>query len=248
MRRPSDGTSQDHHRCRRAVLPGDRAKGAPALGALPGQDGPSAAGPPPARTTTPARTPKSWSRSPRCPRLGTGAGGDDAVAAGPGRAHRRHPRRRRAREDRGPRRRSARRPPYARGTADHHRRGAGRGVQGVLPAPGRRPGPRRSARSRPLRRNGLLAGYGPGRGGGRAGDGDDRLVDRHRVRGTRAGRTTRGPAHLSRLPAQHFRGRVQPNSQHPCGATAKCKDDTWSYSAHARGTCSHHRGVQYWYR
>ncbi|MER5348150.1 DUF3761 domain-containing protein [Streptomyces mirabilis] len=32
------------------------------------------------------------------------------------------------------------------------------------------------------------------------------------------------------------------------GATAKCKDSTWSYRAHARGTCSHHRGVKYWYR
>ncbi|MFD6299668.1 DUF3761 domain-containing protein [Streptomyces sp. NPDC060235] len=38
------------------------------------------------------------------------------------------------------------------------------------------------------------------------------------------------------------------NSAHPRGATAKCKDNTYSYSAHFRGTCSHHRGVKYWYR
>ncbi|MFB7293646.1 DUF3761 domain-containing protein [Actinacidiphila glaucinigra] len=28
----------------------------------------------------------------------------------------------------------------------------------------------------------------------------------------------------------------------------KCKDGTYSYSAHFRGTCSHHHGVRYWYR
>ncbi|MEU2777247.1 DUF3761 domain-containing protein [Streptomyces sp. NPDC007162] len=38
------------------------------------------------------------------------------------------------------------------------------------------------------------------------------------------------------------------NSPHPRGATVKCKDNTYSYSAHARGTCSHHRGVKCWYR
>ncbi|WP_234360276.1 DUF3761 domain-containing protein [Streptomyces sp. DSM 15324] len=27
-----------------------------------------------------------------------------------------------------------------------------------------------------------------------------------------------------------------------------CKDGTYSYSAHFRGTCSGHRGVKYWYR
>ncbi|MCT9011685.1 DUF3761 domain-containing protein [Streptomyces rhizosphaerihabitans] len=38
------------------------------------------------------------------------------------------------------------------------------------------------------------------------------------------------------------------NSSHPRGATAKCKDGIYSYSASFRGTCSHHRGVKYWYR
>lgn len=31
------------------------------------------------------------------------------------------------------------------------------------------------------------------------------------------------------------------------GATAKCRDGSLSYSAHRRGTCSHHGGVSVWY-
>ena len=30
------------------------------------------------------------------------------------------------------------------------------------------------------------------------------------------------------------------------GATAKCRDATYSYSEHASGTCSHHGGVAVW--
>lgn len=29
----------------------------------------------------------------------------------------------------------------------------------------------------------------------------------------------------------------------PSGATAHCSDGTWSFSEHARGTCSHHGGI-----
>jgi hypothetical protein len=32
----------------------------------------------------------------------------------------------------------------------------------------------------------------------------------------------------------------------PSGATAICRDGTYSYSAHRRGTCSHHGGVAQW--
>jgi hypothetical protein len=32
----------------------------------------------------------------------------------------------------------------------------------------------------------------------------------------------------------------------PAGATAKCRDGSWSFSEHARGTCSHHGGVAVW--
>ncbi len=32
----------------------------------------------------------------------------------------------------------------------------------------------------------------------------------------------------------------------PKGATARCKDGTYSFSRSRRGTCSHHGGVAYW--
>lgn len=32
----------------------------------------------------------------------------------------------------------------------------------------------------------------------------------------------------------------------PVGATAQCRDNTYSYSQHKRGTCSHHGGVSRW--
>jgi hypothetical protein len=32
------------------------------------------------------------------------------------------------------------------------------------------------------------------------------------------------------------------------GPTAKCRDGTYSYSHHRRGTCSHHHGVAKWLR
>ena len=32
----------------------------------------------------------------------------------------------------------------------------------------------------------------------------------------------------------------------PFGATAKCRDGSYSFSQHANGTCSHHRGVYSW--
>lgn len=35
------------------------------------------------------------------------------------------------------------------------------------------------------------------------------------------------------------------NSQ-PAGATAKCRDGTYSFSQSRRGTCSHHWGVEEW--
>ncbi|WP_267874627.1 DUF3761 domain-containing protein [Massilia sp. CFBP 13721] len=32
----------------------------------------------------------------------------------------------------------------------------------------------------------------------------------------------------------------------PAGASAKCRDGTWSFSQSRRGTCSHHGGVGTW--
>jgi hypothetical protein len=33
----------------------------------------------------------------------------------------------------------------------------------------------------------------------------------------------------------------------PVGATAQCRDSSYSFSEHRRGTCSHHGGVATWY-
>lgn len=32
----------------------------------------------------------------------------------------------------------------------------------------------------------------------------------------------------------------------PAGASARCRDGSWSFSQHRRGTCSHHGGVAGW--
>ena len=34
----------------------------------------------------------------------------------------------------------------------------------------------------------------------------------------------------------------------PIGASAKCRDNSYSFSATRRGTCSHHGGVRTWYK
>jgi hypothetical protein len=43
-------------------------------------------------------------------------------------------------------------------------------------------------------------------------------------------------------PARRLDGAV------PAGASAQCRDRTYSFSRHANGTCSHHGGVQTWMR
>jgi hypothetical protein len=37
-----------------------------------------------------------------------------------------------------------------------------------------------------------------------------------------------------------------PNDSPPAGASARCRDDTYSFSRSRRGTCSHHGGVAAW--
>ncbi|SRR6266480_571064 len=37
-----------------------------------------------------------------------------------------------------------------------------------------------------------------------------------------------------------------PDNQPPAGATAQCRDGTYSFSQSRRGTCSHHAGVARW--
>lgn len=39
-----------------------------------------------------------------------------------------------------------------------------------------------------------------------------------------------------------------PDNQPPAGATAECRDGTYSFSQSRRGTCSHHGGVAKWFR
>ncbi|GAB2568289.1 hypothetical protein GCM10027167_89330 [Nocardia heshunensis] len=40
--------------------------------------------------------------------------------------------------------------------------------------------------------------------------------------------------------------RPEKSATAPDGATAHCKDGTWSFSQHRRGTCSGHGGVAEW--
>jgi hypothetical protein len=40
--------------------------------------------------------------------------------------------------------------------------------------------------------------------------------------------------------------KVKKNAAAPAGATAKCRDGSYSFSEHASGTCSHHGGVAVW--
>ncbi|WP_225448480.1 DUF3761 domain-containing protein [Streptacidiphilus sp. P02-A3a] len=48
--------------------------------------------------------------------------------------------------------------------------------------------------------------------------------------------------------AHHTTGTCDPRARHPKGATAECRDHTFSFSAHFSGTCSHHKGVLYWFK
>jgi hypothetical protein len=49
---------------------------------------------------------------------------------------------------------------------------------------------------------------------------------------------TNSSAHRVHRPMQSIRA--------PSGATAHCRDGSWSFSEHHRGTCSHHGGVGSW--
>lgn len=43
-------------------------------------------------------------------------------------------------------------------------------------------------------------------------------------------------------------GKGNKKSSESKGATAKCKDGTYSYAKHHQGACSHHGGVAQWYK
>lgn len=51
---------------------------------------------------------------------------------------------------------------------------------------------------------------------------------------------TNKDGHVVHAPAKSTTGQV------PAGASAKCRDGTYSFSQHHRGTCSHHGGVEIW--
>lgn len=60
------------------------------------------------------------------------------------------------------------------------------------------------------------------------------LVEHHHYRNVN-GRTVHSPAHTK-------------NGKKPAGASAKCRDGSYSFSKHHRGTCSRHHGVAAWYK
>ena len=59
-----------------------------------------------------------------------------------------------------------------------------------------------------------------------------RLVESGRYRNV-DGAVVHSPAHTD-------------NGTAPAGASAQCRDGSWSFSLHHRGTCSHHGGVARW--
>ncbi len=70
--------------------------------------------------------------------------------------------------------------------------------------------------------------------------------------------TTRVPQPVATAPTQQGRGYINvdgqwvpsptrtADGQPPPGASAKCRDGTFSFSKHRQGTCSHHGGVAEW--
>ncbi|WP_175888445.1 DUF3761 domain-containing protein [Burkholderia contaminans] len=65
------------------------------------------------------------------------------------------------------------------------------------------------------------------------GYGNEADLDRHDTYRNRDGDTVHAPAHSKS-------GRV------PDGASARCRDGTYSFSRHRRGTCSGHSGIAAW--
>lgn len=78
-------------------------------------------------------------------------------------------------------------------------------------------------------------------------------ADEAEASGYRAARNCGGssasktPVYSPPPPPPPARNQTNSASLPPAGATAKCRDGTYSYSANRRGTCSHHGGVAVWY-
>jgi Protein of unknown function (DUF3761) len=62
---------------------------------------------------------------------------------------------------------------------------------------------------------------------------DESDLDNHNTYQNHDGRTIHSPAHSR-------------SGEIPDGATAQCRDSTWSFSRHHSGTCSRHGGVAAW--
>ena len=56
--------------------------------------------------------------------------------------------------------------------------------------------------------------------------------------------TSSGPGYTN-VDGNHISSPVHADTA-PAGATARCVDGTYSFSAHRSGTCSHHGGVSVW--
>ena len=113
----------------------------------------------------------------------------------------------------------------------------------MLPAPtatravrrGRRPvrHPPRSAARWPVLAGLVLIGLSGGAVARPFSEPDDRTLDRHGHYRSRDGSDVHRPAKSL-------------DGGKPAGATAKCRDGTWSFSHTHRGTCSRHGGVAHW--
>jgi Protein of unknown function (DUF3761) len=62
---------------------------------------------------------------------------------------------------------------------------------------------------------------------------DESSLDNHNAYLNHDGQVIHSPAHSR-------------SGQAPDGATAQCRDGTWSFSRHHSGTCSRHGGVAAW--
>lgn len=56
------------------------------------------------------------------------------------------------------------------------------------------------------------------------------------------------PARATSVGSGGSGGSSSTSAKNPGGATARCVDGTYSYSANHRGTCSHHGGVAQWFK
>jgi hypothetical protein len=84
----------------------------------------------------------------------------------------------------------------------------------------------------------------------------DSAPSRHQLAApAKTARSTAEPIEAELLSHRHYKAKdghevhspaKSTHDQVPAGASAKCRDGTYSFSQHRRGTCSHHGGVSSW--